>query len=228
MADRGTRSAGIVEAATGVFLRYGFSRTTMGDIAGAAGISRPALYLVFPSKDDVFAAVVRHIDAKWHAELTLGLDDQPSAEARIRHACGQWATHGIDMVATYPDAKDLFDLRFGAVREMYEHFEQVLAGLIDEGLAGSRLRATARELARSLIYALRGIKDAATSVTEMRRLADLQVAVLVAALDLRRDLPRPSPGSGRRVRRTRRERAARGPAGRRAGRGGEPPPKPAG
>jgi len=85
MADRGTRSAGIVEAATGVFLRYGFSRTTMGDIAGAAGISRPALYLVFPSKDDVFAAVVRHIDAKWHAELTLGLDDQPSAEARIRH-----------------------------------------------------------------------------------------------------------------------------------------------
>jgi len=43
MADRGTRSAGIVEAATGVFLRYGFSRTTMGDIAGAAGISRASL-----------------------------------------------------------------------------------------------------------------------------------------------------------------------------------------
>ncbi len=211
MADRLTRSAEIVEAATGVFLRYGFSRTTMGDIASAAGISRPALYLVFPSKDDVFAAVVRHIDTGWHTELARHLDDHDSAEAKLRHACGQWATHGIDLVATHPDAKDLFDLRFGAVREMYEHFEQVLAGLIDEAVTGSRLHATPRELARSLIYALRGIKDAATSTTEMRRLAEVQVAVLVAALDP----PRAPPASGRSPRPTRRGRRAN--AARRSG-----------
>jgi len=41
----------VLEAALGVFLRYGYKRVTMNDIAEAARISRPALYLVFDSKD---------------------------------------------------------------------------------------------------------------------------------------------------------------------------------
>ena len=44
----------IIEAATSVFLRYGFRRTTMGDIAEAAGVSRPALYLRFCNKEHIF------------------------------------------------------------------------------------------------------------------------------------------------------------------------------
>jgi AcrR family transcriptional regulator len=33
----------VIAGATEVFLRYGFARTTMGDIAERVGISRPAL-----------------------------------------------------------------------------------------------------------------------------------------------------------------------------------------
>jgi AcrR family transcriptional regulator len=182
MADRMTKAAEVVEAATGVFLRYGLARTTMGDIAAAARISRPALYLVFPSKDDVFAAVIRRMDETWHAELVAALERQPTAEAKLRHACGEWAAHGIGLVERYPDAKDLFDLRFAAVRDMYEHFELLVAGLLDEAAASSRLGATPRELARSLIYAMRGIRSSAVSTEDMTRLAELQVSVLVAAL----------------------------------------------
>jgi len=181
MADRMTKSAEVVEAATGVFLRYGLARTTMGDIATAARISRPALYLVFPSKDDVFAAVIRNMDATWHAELAAALEREPTRAARLRHACSEWAAHGIGLVERYPDAKDLFDLRFAAVREMYEHFELLVAGLLDEATS-ARLGATPRELARSLIYAMRGIRSAATSAEDATRLAELQVSVLVAAL----------------------------------------------
>jgi AcrR family transcriptional regulator len=184
MADRATKQADIVRAATDVFLRYGFTRTTMGDLAGAARISRPALYLVFPGKEDLFAAVVRRMDAEWHAEVGAALADHKTLEAKLRHVCGAWAAHGIDVVSLHPDAKDLFDLRFAAVREMYEHFEVLLASLIDDAIAGSSLRATARELARSVIYAMRGIKEAATSTAEMRRLADVQISLLVVALGL--------------------------------------------
>jgi AcrR family transcriptional regulator len=108
MADRMTKSAEVIEAATDVFLRYGLAKTTMGDIAAAARISRPALYLVFPSKEDVFAAVIRRMDATWHAELAAALERQPTPEARLRHACGEWAAHGIGVVARDPDAQDLF------------------------------------------------------------------------------------------------------------------------
>jgi len=183
MADRLTKTAEVVRSATNVFLRYGFARTTMGDLAAAAALSRPALYLLFPCKDDVFAAVVHRLDAEWHAETRAAVGRHRTVEARLRYACGKWADHGIELVATHPDAKDLFDLRFPAVREMYEHFEIFLAGLIDEAIPGSGLKASARELARSVIYAMRGIKDAATSPAEMRVLADLQVSLLVAALE---------------------------------------------
>lgn len=42
-----------------MFLAYGFARTTMDDIARAVEISRPALYLIFRNKADIFRAVGR-------------------------------------------------------------------------------------------------------------------------------------------------------------------------
>jgi AcrR family transcriptional regulator len=50
----------ILAAALDVFVRYGYKRVTMNDIAAAAGISRPALYLVFESKEDIFKGVYEH------------------------------------------------------------------------------------------------------------------------------------------------------------------------
>ena len=50
----------VLNAAWSVFMKYGYKRVTMGDIAEAAGISRPALYLIYNKKEDVFRAVVRH------------------------------------------------------------------------------------------------------------------------------------------------------------------------
>ncbi|CDX58011.1 hypothetical protein MPL3365_290048 [Mesorhizobium plurifarium] len=45
------RQVAIVDTATGVFLQYGFKKTTMEDIARTVGISRQALYLDFPTKE---------------------------------------------------------------------------------------------------------------------------------------------------------------------------------
>ena len=44
----------VYDAASAVFAQYGFRRTTMNDIAKSAGISRPALYLMFENKEDLF------------------------------------------------------------------------------------------------------------------------------------------------------------------------------
>jgi len=50
----------VLAAALDVFLRYGYKRVTMNDIAEAAGISRPALYLVFESKEEIYKSVYEH------------------------------------------------------------------------------------------------------------------------------------------------------------------------
>ncbi len=50
--------ARIMEAAKAEFLEYGFTDASMRRIAGNAGITAPALYKHFPSKEDMFAALV--------------------------------------------------------------------------------------------------------------------------------------------------------------------------
>jgi len=52
----------ILVGATAIFSRYGYARTTMGDIVAEAGISRPALYLLFPDKEALFTVVIRYMD----------------------------------------------------------------------------------------------------------------------------------------------------------------------
>lgn len=66
MATGTDRRALILEAAIGVFLRYGYRKTSMDDLARAAGISRQGLYLHFASKDELFREA-----ATWLSQQSL-------------------------------------------------------------------------------------------------------------------------------------------------------------
>ena len=52
------RPSEIVAAALEVFAERGFAAARLEDIAGRAGVSKAALYLYFPTKQDLFRAVV--------------------------------------------------------------------------------------------------------------------------------------------------------------------------
>ena len=54
-ADRERR---ILDAAAGLFVRYGFDKTTVSDVAREAGISKGAIYLHFRSKDELFEVLL--------------------------------------------------------------------------------------------------------------------------------------------------------------------------
>jgi len=53
------RPSEIVSAALAIFTERGFAAARIEDIAARAGISKGALYLYFPTKEDLFRAVVR-------------------------------------------------------------------------------------------------------------------------------------------------------------------------
>ena len=156
----------------------------MGDIAAAAGMSRPTLYLVFPGKEEIFAAVIYQMNDDFYALVQKDLTDLPNLEAKLRYVCEKWGAHGYDIVESHPDAKDLFDLNFAPVQHIYNHFHVFLAALIADAVPQAKTSATAAELARVLAFAMRGFKDTATSGADMRRLIAVQVSLLVATLDL--------------------------------------------
>jgi AcrR family transcriptional regulator len=58
------RRSRILDGARAAFLRFGYERTSLADIAAGAGVSRTALYHYFPSKEVVFRAVVDELHAR--------------------------------------------------------------------------------------------------------------------------------------------------------------------
>ena len=53
------RPGEIIEAALRLFADRGFAATKLEDVAAAAGIGKGTIYLYFPTKEDLFRAVVR-------------------------------------------------------------------------------------------------------------------------------------------------------------------------
>ena len=64
-----TKSELILDAVSDYFDRVGYSQPTMQEIAKELGISVGALYKLFPSKDALFFAYVRHQIQRFHREL---------------------------------------------------------------------------------------------------------------------------------------------------------------
>ena len=174
------RKAAAVEAATVVFLRYGYTRATMAELAAAAELSRPTLYELFPGKDDLFAAVIEQLSRRTIRQYRDALPSLETLRTKLHHFCGNWATHGLKLVERHPDAKDLFDLRFPSVRQMYEDFIHFLIEVIQNHDHSASI--PVEQVVRNLVFSLRGLKDAAKNVKHMERLVHLQVDIFLTTL----------------------------------------------
>lgn len=54
-----SRPAELLSAALEIFVEKGYAATRLDDVAGRAGVSKGTLYLYYPSKEELFKAVVR-------------------------------------------------------------------------------------------------------------------------------------------------------------------------
>ena len=75
----------VLETAARLFAERGFGGTNLQDIAAELGISRPALYYYFNSKEDILASMVEEItvfSGKRATELVAKTDTNPSESLR--------------------------------------------------------------------------------------------------------------------------------------------------
>lgn len=179
-----TKQLAVIQAATDVFLRYGFARTTMGDLAQAVGMSRPALYLVFPNKDEVFSAVVRTMSDQLLGELRTAISALPTVGEKLLLACTSWGAKGYDLVRRYPDSKDVLDLSFAPVREAYSDFQALVVGVLAETGKQTIVSSTLDDVARLIIYSIRGYTDVAKDNEDFTAMIATQVRLVIRALEL--------------------------------------------
>ena len=172
----------VIEAASVVFRRHGFAQTSMDNIAVEAGMSRPALYLVFPNKEETFAAAVHYMGELALTALRQGLPQHPSLEEKLLFICEQWAGRGYDRMKENPDAKDLTDPAFLPVREVYEKLQRFIADLLADSVRRSGLRTTPEQVARIIVASMRGFKEVAKDSADIRRMLALQISILMRGL----------------------------------------------
>lgn len=160
-----SRQAQILEAAEDHFRRYGFARTSMGDVAKAAKVSRAALYLAFPGKEDLFAVVIDRMAQRAFQRIRSEAETLGTFAEKLAVACDVWGAQGFELVERHPDAKDLFDPDREPVQRMYANFERLLVELM---VGASISLSTQAQLARFVSWSLRGYKDMARDGAEFR------------------------------------------------------------
>ncbi len=98
------RPAELISAALDLFVERGFAATRLDDVASRAGVSKGTLYLYFPSKEDLFKAVVRGgiVPAIERAEKQFE-DHRGGAGDLIRELLkGWWASVGNTRLGGIP------------------------------------------------------------------------------------------------------------------------------
>ncbi|AOK19296.1 hypothetical protein WT26_25555 [Burkholderia cepacia] len=169
-------------AAAEMFGRYGFARTTMGDIAQAAGVSRPSVYTLYPGKDEIFAAVA---DAFTNSKLALiraGLDGHPTLHDKLLFACTTWSVDAFENMLANPDARDLMNLAFPSIRASYARFGQLLAEILRESADAQWAGQSVDELARVIVFSIRGFKDTAQTGAEMAKLIEILISAITCPI----------------------------------------------
>lgn len=104
---------------------------------------------------------------------------------KILYCVEDWGMSGFRLTNTHPDARDAFNMAYPAVRRMYEVLTSFYAEVLREAVASSALKLPAEQVARLLIFSLRGIKDIAEGEDGLHQLLIQEVDLFLAALSVK-------------------------------------------
>ncbi|WP_281355815.1 HTH-type transcriptional regulator RutR [Ancylobacter pratisalsi] len=95
----------ILDAALGLFSRFGLHGTTVEQIAEQASVSKTNLFYYFASKEEVYVAVLRRLLDQWLAPLrALERDSDPVK------GIGDYIRRKVEFSRSHPEASRLFCL----------------------------------------------------------------------------------------------------------------------
>lgn len=174
-----------MDAAFQMFLRHGYRKVGVGDIAEAAQMSRPSLYASFPNKEAIFSAMVRRQRDRCLAESGVRLRPGQDLATRLRHLFDIWvleptasvigSENGIELLANCGDYAPQ------AQAEVYAQLEaQLKATLQPEVRAQAAL--SAADLAYILRLATTSLKASADNEADLRRLIGGLIAMTLATV----------------------------------------------
>lgn len=171
----------VLTAALDTFLRHGYRKTSMEDVAAAARISRPGLYFLFTSKQDLFTATItRALDQDLHAAGRALNDEGRPLYDRLLDAFDTWTGRYLGAAGgELSEAAEAHrDLLGPAAADATNRFRALITDTVVSGRPPHD-RATSEAIARTLISTAVGLKHQTTSREIFRQDLSTAIALLL-------------------------------------------------
>lgn len=130
----------ILEGAMKVFLAYGFSRTTMDDIARAAEVSRPALYLLFKNKTDIYRAIGSCLLCNSMRDARRALTAEAPFAERLTDALDKACFRLMAMIEGSPHGEELLDVNNSLAADLVAQWRDDFSTMLATEIAGEAAR----------------------------------------------------------------------------------------
>jgi TetR/AcrR family transcriptional regulator, repressor of fatR-cypB operon len=146
--ERSMRRGEILVVARHLFARQGYHATTLEEIARRAEFGKGTIYNYFPSKDDLFRAIIDEI----FSEVTRIAEDELGGRGNVEEVIRGYSGR---MIHYYKGNSDLFrilmreinllesgsyDKRMQDVRRQRQSINSILAGVFRRGIQARRIR----------------------------------------------------------------------------------------
>ena len=127
----------IMDSAMAVVLRYGFQRTTMDDVAKEAGISRPALYLLFKNKTEIYRALAESVMGEALQRAETALSANGGIEERVFAAVKTGILDPTEFLMATAHGAELIDMKHNMAAEVIQDWRAKKASMIAGALEGA-------------------------------------------------------------------------------------------
>lgn len=176
----------LLDAALAQFGLYGFSKTTMTDIAKASGVSRTSLYNHFPTKEDVFQAISNRLNERVFDAVVSALNIGGTPEKRmlaVMHARVSWV---YELLHASSFGRELIDEKNricgGQILAANDRFSNIVTDILMEY---SHPIGSAEALSSVLIQSVNGVLEHTTSKQEAEASVEILVSVFCSGLSKR-------------------------------------------
>jgi AcrR family transcriptional regulator len=134
----------ILEEAVKLFYERGFSGTTLDDIAGKLGVTKPFIYTHFRSKVELLEAVCRPTIEMSLNAIAQAAQREGKAADRLNHGIVDFTKVVLQRQANiavyFREEKHLSEAGLAEINALRKRFDRVLSDLLQEGVDGGEFQ----------------------------------------------------------------------------------------
>lgn len=161
----------ILAAGFECFLKYGYTKSTFGDIANFAGLSRASIYLYFRNKEDLFITMNKNLQDKYVAKSEEILESNRTDKEKLNAIIDVWITSHYKKIKNTVFANDLLDGLLHVSEQTELRFRALFIKSISP-LVG-------KDKAEIVVMSMRGLMDDRPPVTKLQKRIKLLASAML-------------------------------------------------